>query len=71
MIRESRERYVSDCGCRVTALTLYSEQLAFAEKRRRRRTGTRVQFPLQDYRNLNGYFDRMVPIKWRRRSKQG
>ena len=42
MIRESRERYVSDCGCRVTALPLYSEQLAFAEKRLRRRTQTKT-----------------------------
>ena len=68
MIRESRERYVSDCGCRVTALPLYSEQLAFAEKRLRRRNSNQDwNLLLQDYRDVDGRFDRIVAIEWRRR----
>ena len=58
------ERLVSDCGCRVTALTLSSEQLAFAEKRLRRRTSNQDwNLLLQDYRDVDGRYDRIVSIE--------
>jgi cyclopropane-fatty-acyl-phospholipid synthase len=58
------ERLVSECGCRVTGLTLSSEQLAFAETRLRRQTSTHDwNLRLQDYRDVDGRYDRIVSIE--------
>ena len=57
-------RLVSECGCRVTGLTLSSEQLAFAESVLRRQTSTHDwNLRLQDYRDVDGRYDRIVSIE--------
>ncbi len=53
-----------DYGCRVTGITLSTEQLAFAQERiRRAHLSDRVDFRLQDYRNTSGTYDRIVSIE--------
>lgn len=51
-------------GCRVTSITLSDEQLAEA-RRRAEKAGVadRVEFRLQDYRDLRETFDRVVSIE--------
>ena len=51
-------------GCRVTSITLSDEQLAEA-RRRAEQAGVadRVEFRLQDYRDLHEQFDRVVSIE--------
>jgi cyclopropane-fatty-acyl-phospholipid synthase len=47
----------------VTGITLSEEQLARAQQRAAQRgLADRVQFQLQDYRSLNGQFDRIVSV---------
>ena len=53
-----------DYGCRVTGITLSTEQLAYARERiRRAHLSDRVDFRLQDYRNTSGRYDRVVSIE--------
>ncbi len=51
-------------GCRVTGLTLSKEQLAYA-RNNARQTGLEnlLEFRLQDYRDLQGTFDRIASIE--------
>ena len=51
-------------GCRVTGLTLSEEQLNFAGKRLQRAgLSEKVDLRLQDYRDVDGQFDRIVSIE--------
>jgi cyclopropane fatty-acyl-phospholipid synthase-like methyltransferase len=60
LARRMTERF----DCAVTALTLSTEQLAFAQKRQRERPGREAcEFRLQDYRDVSGTFDRIVSIE--------
>jgi cyclopropane-fatty-acyl-phospholipid synthase len=53
-----------DFGCRVTGLTLSTEQLAFARARMERQgLSDRVELRLQDYRDCEGKFDSIVSIE--------
>ena len=58
------ERLIERHGCHVTGLTLSAEQLAFAQARLRRR-GLEKQsgLRLQDYRDVDGRYDRIVSIE--------
>lgn len=50
-------------GAHVTGVTLSTEQLAIAQRRARERgVSDRVDFRLQDYRDLQGPFDRIVSV---------
>lgn len=52
-----------DAGARVTGVTLSQEQLAVARSRAKaRRLGKRVEFRLEDYRDVQGPFDRIVSV---------
>jgi cyclopropane-fatty-acyl-phospholipid synthase len=52
-----------DAGVRVTGITLSEEQLAIARQRARDRNLTgRVRFLLEDYRRIEGRFDRIVSV---------
>ena len=58
------QRMTERFDCEVTALTLSTEQLAFAQQRQRERTGRGAcTFRLQDYREVSGTFDRIVSIE--------
>jgi cyclopropane-fatty-acyl-phospholipid synthase len=58
------QRMTERFDCEVTALTLSTEQLAFAQRRQRERTGRGAcTFRLQDYREVSGTFDRIVSIE--------
>lgn len=51
-------------GCKVTGLTLSREQLAYAgERLQRAGLADRVDFRLQDYRDVQGTFDRIASIE--------
>jgi cyclopropane-fatty-acyl-phospholipid synthase len=51
-------------GCRVTGLTLSKEQLAYAGQRLQQAgLSERVDFRLQDYRDVTGSFDRIASIE--------
>jgi cyclopropane-fatty-acyl-phospholipid synthase len=51
-------------GCRVTSITLSEQQLALArEKAAAAGLADRIEFRLQDYRTLDGRFDRIVSIE--------
>jgi cyclopropane-fatty-acyl-phospholipid synthase len=51
-------------GCHVTCLTLSRQQLAYARKRiEQAGLSDRVEFRLQDYREVTGKFDRIVSIE--------
>ncbi len=53
-----------DCGAHVTGLTLSTEQLAFARERAADwGVGERADLRLQDYRDVQGQFDRIVSIE--------
>jgi cyclopropane-fatty-acyl-phospholipid synthase len=53
-----------DYGCRVTAVTLSREQQAFAVQRvRAEGLESRVEVRLQDYRDVDGVFDRIASIE--------
>lgn len=56
--------YLSEiCNADVTGLTLSGEQLKVANGRARKRNlDSRVHFRLQDYRALDGHFDRVVSV---------
>jgi cyclopropane-fatty-acyl-phospholipid synthase len=52
-----------DAGARVTGITLSQEQLAVAQARARtRRLADRIEFRLEDYRDVQGPFDRIVSV---------
>lgn len=52
-----------DAGARVTGVTLSDEQLAVARGRaEQRRLADRVEFRKQDYRDVEGTFDRIVSV---------
>jgi cyclopropane-fatty-acyl-phospholipid synthase len=58
------ERLVSRRGCRVTGLTLSVEQLAYARERLKTAgLADKADLRLQDYRDLEGAFDRIVSIE--------
>lgn len=58
------EYAAGEFGCRVTGLTLSREQLAYAEKRiARAGLSDRVDLRLQDYRDVQGRFDRIASIE--------
>jgi len=51
-------------GCRVTGITLSSEQLVAAQERAESQgLGDRVNFKLQDYRDVTNHYDRVVSIE--------
>jgi cyclopropane-fatty-acyl-phospholipid synthase len=51
------------CGARVTGVTLSEEQLALSRTRAEEKgLGGRVDFRLQDYRDINEQFDRIVSV---------
>lgn len=51
------------CGARVTGITLSEEQLALSRRRAAEKgLAGRVQFRLQDYRDVSGQFDRIVSV---------
>jgi cyclopropane-fatty-acyl-phospholipid synthase len=53
-----------DCEARVTGVTLSTEQLSFARERAREwGVADRVDLRLQDYRDVQGRFDRIVSIE--------
>ena len=52
-----------DAGARVTGITLSDEQLAVAQSRAKERgLADRVEFRKQDYRDVEGTFDRIVSV---------
>lgn len=58
------ERLATDIGCDVTGVTLSAEQLAYARERLRKRPSARnVDLRLQDYRDIEGRYDRIVSIE--------
>ena len=58
------ERLLTERDCRMTALTLSTEQLSFARQRIERLGLTdRADIRLQDYRDVDGPFDRIVSIE--------
>ncbi|HZS63299.1 MAG TPA: cyclopropane-fatty-acyl-phospholipid synthase family protein [Xanthobacteraceae bacterium] len=51
------------CGAEVTGITLSKEQLAVAQQRAvEKNLSDKVQFRLQDYRDMSGKFDRIVSV---------
>ncbi len=55
---------VKEYGCRLTGLTLSKEQLRFASERLQKQgLADRVDFRLQDYRDVGGTFDRIASIE--------
>jgi cyclopropane-fatty-acyl-phospholipid synthase len=56
------ERLIRGCGASVTGITLSVEQLAFA-KTRLAHAAEHADLRLQDYRDVNGLFDRIVSIE--------
>jgi len=55
---------VKEYGCRVTGLTLSKEQLKFAgERLQKQGLADKVDFRLQDYRDVGGTFDRIASIE--------
>ena len=51
-------------GCKLTGLTLSKEQLKFASERMQREgLSEKVEFRLQDYRDVGGTFDRIASIE--------
>ena len=58
------ERLIARHGCTVTGLTLSAEQLAYARQRLESQgLGARADLRLQDYRDVNEQFDRIVSIE--------
>jgi len=58
------ERLLTRHDCRMTALTLSTEQLSFARERvERLGLADRADIRLQDYRDVDGQFDRIVSIE--------
>ncbi len=58
------ERLAVNTGCNVTGVTLSSEQLDFARARlQRRRPAKNWHLRLQDYRDIDGRYDRIVSIE--------
>ena len=58
------ERLLTRHSCRMTALTLSTEQLAYAQQRvDRLGLASRADIRLQDYRDAEGQFDRIVSIE--------
>jgi cyclopropane-fatty-acyl-phospholipid synthase len=58
------ERLIEQHGCHVTGLTLSAQQLAFTQARLRRRgLDKNAELRLQDYRDLDGRYDRIVSIE--------
>ena len=54
----------SKYGCRVTGVTISQEQLAYARDQvAERRLDDRVELRLQDYRDLDGQYDKLVSIE--------
>jgi cyclopropane-fatty-acyl-phospholipid synthase len=55
---------VKEYGCKLTGLTLSKEQLKFASERLQREgLSEKVDFRLQDYRDVGGTFDRIASIE--------
>ncbi|MDR3407589.1 MAG: cyclopropane-fatty-acyl-phospholipid synthase [Methylovirgula sp.] len=50
------------CGAKVTGITLSREQLAFARDRAAEARQTAVEFRLQDYREIDERFDKIVSV---------
>jgi cyclopropane-fatty-acyl-phospholipid synthase len=50
------------CGARVTGITLSREQLAFARDRATEARQTAIEFRLQDYREIDERFDKIVSV---------
>jgi cyclopropane-fatty-acyl-phospholipid synthase len=58
------QRLVEDAGCRVTGLTLSPAQLAYAQERLAGPvTAGQADLRLQDYRDVDGRYDRVVSIE--------
>jgi cyclopropane-fatty-acyl-phospholipid synthase len=58
------ERLTVDTGCSVTGVTLSAAQLDFAQARLHRRTPSKNwDLRLQDYRDIDGRYDRVVSIE--------
>jgi cyclopropane-fatty-acyl-phospholipid synthase len=58
------ERLLTNHSCQFTGLTLSAEQFGFARARLRRQAGTaNWDLRLQDYRDVNGKYDRIVSIE--------
>jgi cyclopropane-fatty-acyl-phospholipid synthase len=58
------ERLVADRGCHVTGITLSAEQLTYARTRLQSRAAAPSwDFILQDYRDVEGRYDRVVSIE--------
>ncbi|MDQ8729867.1 cyclopropane-fatty-acyl-phospholipid synthase family protein [Bradyrhizobium sp. LHD-71] len=56
-------RYLSDVSsCRVTGVTLSTEQLRYAHNRLSENPSPGVEFRLQDYRDVKGPFNRIVSV---------
>ncbi len=54
----------AEIGCKVTGLTISSEQLAFARERMERKgLSDKVEIKFQDYRDETGVYDRIVSIE--------
>ncbi len=55
---------VRNYGCRVTTVTISSEQFHFAKERfKREGIAPRVDIQLEDYRNITGQFDKVASIE--------
>jgi len=55
---------IKEYGCRITGLTLSKEQLKFAgERLQKQGLADKVDFRLQDYRDVGGTFDRIASIE--------
>jgi cyclopropane-fatty-acyl-phospholipid synthase len=57
------QRLVEGHACHVLGITLSTEQLAFAQQRLSPEIASRCEFRLQDYRHVDGIFDRIVSVE--------
>ncbi len=57
------QRLAQRHSCRVLGLTLSTEQLAFARQQSAGEMAKQCEFRLQDYRDIEGQFDRIVSIE--------
>jgi cyclopropane-fatty-acyl-phospholipid synthase len=57
------QRLAERHSCQILGVTLSSEQLVFARQRLAQESSGRCELRLQDYRDVNGTFDRIVSIE--------